>query len=76
MVLPWHNGRMNQLAWIFPSVLSVVAVGGVRVQHSHIARLEARVAAAGEGVDDTTSAELATLTARRGGAEGGRGQAQ
>lgn len=54
---------MKQLAWIVPSVLSVAALGGIAVQHRHIAALEARVSAPQDSPDDAT-AELATLTAR------------
>lgn len=55
--------RMAQFSWLFPSILAVGALGGLMVQHRHIARLEARVSAPSESPDDT-AAELATLTAR------------
>jgi hypothetical protein len=54
---------MNQLTWLIPSVLSVVALGGVGVQQRRIVTLEARIAAPHDNSDDV-SAELATLTAR------------
>ncbi len=54
---------MNQLTWLIPSVLSVVALGGVGVQQRRIATLEARIAAPHDNADDV-SAELLTLSAR------------
>ena len=54
---------MNQLGWLIPSVLSVVALGGVGVQQRRIASLEARLSSPRDNPDEV-AAEVATLAAR------------
>ncbi len=54
---------MKQLTWLVPTVLSVVALGGVVVEQRRSANLEARMAAPHD-TSDEAAAEFATLAAR------------